>query len=109
MNGFSPNMLCALIWFGIANGQISSDFDRVICPRHVHIFVFRTITLGKCQGILTKLGTCLDIKEIWFRIAYGQILSILTELSAHDKIIAGYHSLTLLFFRKILNLIAGGM
>ena len=22
------------IWFGIANGQISSNFDIVICPRH---------------------------------------------------------------------------
>ena len=22
------------IWFGIANGQISSVFDRVICPQH---------------------------------------------------------------------------
>ena len=32
------------IWFGIANGQISSNFDGVICPRHAHIFVFRTIT-----------------------------------------------------------------
>ena len=27
------------IWFGIANGQISSIFDGVICPRHAHIFV----------------------------------------------------------------------
>ena len=27
------------IWFGIANGQISSNFDGVICLRHVHIFV----------------------------------------------------------------------
>ena len=27
------------IWFGIANGQISSTFDGVICPRHAHIFV----------------------------------------------------------------------
>ena len=27
------------IWFGIANGQISSIFVRVICPRHAHIFV----------------------------------------------------------------------
>ena len=27
------------IWFGIANGQILSIFDRVICPRHAHIFV----------------------------------------------------------------------
>ena len=27
------------IWFGIANGQISSIFDGVICPRHADIFV----------------------------------------------------------------------
>ena len=32
------------IWFGIANGQIPSNFDGVICPRHAHIFVFRTTT-----------------------------------------------------------------
>ena len=32
------------IWFGIANGQILSNFDRVICPRHIHIFIFWTIT-----------------------------------------------------------------
>ena len=25
------------IWFGIANGQISSIFDGVICMRHAHI------------------------------------------------------------------------
>ena len=27
------------IWFGIANLQISSNFDGVICPRHAHILV----------------------------------------------------------------------
>ena len=27
------------IWIGIANGQILSNFDGVICPRHAHIFV----------------------------------------------------------------------
>ena len=27
------------IWFGFANGQISSNFYGVICPRHTHIFV----------------------------------------------------------------------
>ena len=27
------------IWFGIAKWQISSIFDRVICPRHANIFV----------------------------------------------------------------------
>ena len=29
------------IWFGIANGQISSNFYGVICPRPAHIFVSR--------------------------------------------------------------------
>ena len=29
------------IWFGIANGQISSIFDGVICLRHANIFVSR--------------------------------------------------------------------
>ena len=43
-------------WFGIANEQISSKFDGVICPE--------TITREKCQRILTKLGICIDIKEI---------------------------------------------
>ena len=27
------------IWIGIANGQIWSNFDGVICPRHAHILV----------------------------------------------------------------------
>ena len=27
---------------------------------------------------------CIDIVEIWFGIVNGQILSVLTELSAHD-------------------------
>ena len=27
------------IWFGIANGQISSNFYGVVCPRHAHILV----------------------------------------------------------------------
>ena len=29
------------IWFGIAIGQISSIFDRVICPRHACLFISR--------------------------------------------------------------------
>ena len=40
------------------------------------IFSFMDDDLCKCQGILTKLGTCIDIKEIWFRIANGQISSM---------------------------------
>ena len=37
-----PPILCIdikEIWFGIANGQILSNFYGVICPRHTHIFI----------------------------------------------------------------------
>ena len=36
-----------------------------------HKLLFTDDNLSKCQGILTKLGTCIDIKEIWFGIANG--------------------------------------
>ena len=38
------------------------------------IFLFPDDNLRKCQGILTKLGTCIDM--IWFGIANGQILAM---------------------------------
>ena len=38
------------------------------------IFSFLDNNLSKCQGILTKLGTCIDMKEVWFgKFANGQI------------------------------------
>ena len=90
------------IRFGIANGQISSRFDEVICPRHNHIFV-PDDNLSECQGILTKLGTCTDIKEIWFGIDNGQISSILTELTARGTIMTGYcHFILFLGLRESL-------
>ena len=42
-------------------------------------------TLSNCQGISTKLGTCIDIKEICFGIANGQISSMF------DRIICPRH------------------
>ena len=39
-------------------------------------FCFPDDNLSKCQGILNKLGRCIDIKEFWFGIANGQISSI---------------------------------
>ena len=43
LDKFSLNLVCALIlWrsgFGIANGQISLNFEGDICWRHAHIFV----------------------------------------------------------------------
>ena len=60
------------IWYGIANGQISSNFNGVICP----LFFILGQNLSKSQGILTKLGMCIDMKEIWFRIANEQVSSM---------------------------------
>ena len=57
------------IWFGITNGQNSSNFDGVICPRYAHI-LFPNNNLSKCHG------TCIDMKEICFGIANGQISSM---------------------------------
>ena len=47
-------------------------------------FSFPDDNLSKRQWIFTKLGMCIDIVEIWFWIANGQISSILTELPARD-------------------------
>ena len=46
-----------------------------ICPSVR--FLFLNDNLNKHQWIFTKLGVCIDIVEIWFGIANGQILSVL--------------------------------
>ena len=40
---------------------------------------------------------CIDIVEVWFWIANGQISSIFRELPARDTTVTGYNSLTFLF------------
>ena len=64
------------IWFGIANRQISSIFERVIFSPHSvftfldiftpphSVFSFLDDNLSKCKWILTKLGMYIDILEI---------------------------------------------
>ena len=42
-------------------------------------FSFPDDNLSKHQWIFTKLGMCIDIVEIWFGIANGQILSTFYE------------------------------
>ena len=61
------------IWFRIAYGQILlSIFDSFFCLGHVHFF-FSDDNLSKYQWIFTHFGVCIDIVEIWFGIALGQI------------------------------------
>ena len=59
---------------------------HVVIPESVR-FLFPDDNLSKHQWIFTKLGMCIDIVEIWFGIANGQIRQLLTELSAGDAYI----------------------
>ena len=43
---------------------------------HPSVFSFAEEILNKYQWIFAKLGMCIDIVEIWFGIANGQISSI---------------------------------
>ena len=44
-----------------------------LSAQDIPIFSFPDDNLSKHQWIFTKLGMCIDIVEIWFRIANGQI------------------------------------
>ena len=70
------------------------DIHVSVCPSVC--FWFLGDNLSRPQWIFTKVGMCIDIVEIWFGIVNRQILSNLTELSAHDMIMAGYYILTFL-------------
>ena len=52
------------------------QFFTELSARDTPIFSFPDGNLSKHQWIFTKLGMCIDIVEIWFGIAIGQISSI---------------------------------
>ena len=52
------------------------QFLTELSARDSPIFLFPDDNLSKHQWIFTKLGMCIDIIEIWFGIANGQISSI---------------------------------
>ena len=43
---------------------------------HPSVFSFADDNLSKFQWIFAKLGMCIDIVDVWFWIANGQISSI---------------------------------
>ena len=69
-----------VLWFHIGLPCVSPS---VVCPS-VH-FLFPDDSLSKHQWIYTKLGLYIDIVEIWFGIAYGQILSNFDSYLRHDN------------------------
>ena len=69
------------IWFGIANRQISSIFTELFA-HDMSVFSFLDDKFSKYQWIFKKLGVCIDIVEIWFKLM-GKFCQFFTGLSAH--------------------------
>ena len=61
--------------------SVCPSFQPTVSGASVHI-LFQDDNLSKHQWIFTKLGMCMDIVEIWFEIANGQISSNFAELPA---------------------------
>ena len=71
------------IWFGIANGQISSIFDSYL-PETRPYFRFRTITCVNNKGFSPKLLYALTLRRSGLGLLMGKFRQIFTELSARD-------------------------
>ena len=96
INGFSPNLVCAVILRRCGLGLLMGKFHQIVTElsvRDTPIFLYPDDTLSKCQGILNKHGTCIDMKEILFGIANGQISSMIDSVT----IMAGCYTLMFLF------------
>ena len=60
-------------------GLLMGKFHPILTElstRDIPMFLFSGNSLCKCQGILNKLDTRIDMKEIWFWIANGQLSSM---------------------------------
>ena len=71
------------IWFGIANGQISSVFDGVTCPRRPY-FHFQTITSVNYKGFSPNLVCALILWRSGLGLLMAKFHQFLMELSARD-------------------------
>ena len=60
-------------WSSVSPSRHPSIRRMSVCPSVC--FSFPDDNLSKHQWIFTKLGMCIDIVEIWFGIANGQISS----------------------------------
>ena len=56
-------------------GSLMGQFHQILTELSALFFILGQ-NLSKSQEILTKLGMCIDMKEIWFRIANEQVSSM---------------------------------
>ena len=83
VNGFSPSLLCVWILWRSDLGSLMGKFRQFSTELFAFdrsLFLFPDDNFSKCQWIFTKLGVCIDIIEICFGIADGQISSIFVRL-----------------------------
>ena len=71
IDGFSPNLVCALILRRSGLGLLMGKFCQILSAQDTPIFSFPDDNLSKRQSIFTKLGMSIDIMEIWIGIANG--------------------------------------
>ena len=74
MNGFSPNLVFALILWRSGLGLLTGKFFQIFTElpaQDTPIFSSQDDNLSKHQWIFTKLDVCIDIVEVWFGIANG--------------------------------------
>ena len=81
INGFSPNLVCALILWRSALGFLMGKFGLFLTS----VFYFQDNNLSKPQWIFTRFDRCIYIVEICF--AHWQISSIFDRVICpqHDK------------------------
>ena len=65
-----------VLWFHVGRPCVCLPYIRISFPDD---------NLSKHHWLCTKRSMCIDIVEVWFEIANGQILSILTELIARPS------------------------
>ena len=73
-------------WFGIVTGQILSFLTK-LSAHHTSLFSLPDDNWNNYQWIYSKLGMCINIVEIWFEIANGQISSFF-----FDRVICPPHN-----------------
>ena len=86
------------IWFWIANWQILSIFDRVICLQDIHTFCLGVITSINLSGFSSNLLYALIMWRSGLGLLMGLFLQFLTESSTHDTIREWYNHFTLYCF-----------
>ena len=101
-NGFSLNFVCALTLWTSALGLLMVEFLlflKALFARNTSVFHFQDNNLSISQWIFTTFDVCIDIVEICFGIAHQQnFCQFLTELTAHNTIMAGYYCSTFYFY-----------